>query len=308
MRISTAMQYSSGTRNLMSQQYELQRTQNQLSTGRRILTPSDDPIGALNVLQVQQAKDVNQQYLSNQSAALTALSALESTLGSLGDQLINIRVAATEAQGKAPGSQALGIVAEDLKQRLNSLVDLANTKDVHGNYVFAGYQSGVKPIEFNSFSGQYEYQGDQGRISMQVAPSVRMTVAENGDDLFMRVSNGAGQVLGKSIFQTVQDTIAQLESGTAFDNAAYTANLAEIDTAINHLLNARTSAGSRLNTLDSLKINSEDMDYQHALRLSEIQDLDYVEAISRFSRYQTQLEASQITFKQVTQMSLFKLI
>jgi flagellar hook-associated protein 3 FlgL len=308
MRISTAMQFSSGTRNLLSQQYELQRTQDQLSSGRRMLAPSDDPIAALNALEVQQAKGVNEQYLSNQSASLTALSALESTLGSLGDQLINIRVAAAEAQGKAPGSQQLGIVAEDLKQRLNSLVDLANTKDVQGNYVFSGFQAGVKPFELNNVSGQYEYRGDQGQVSIQIAPSLNMVVAENGDDLFMRVRDGQGQALGKSVFQTVQDAITQLESGAAFDNAAYATNLSEIDSAINHLLNARTSAGSRLNTLESVQINSEDMDYQHSVRLSELQDLDYTEAISRFARYQTQLEASQITFKQVTQLSLFNLL
>ena len=308
MRISTAMQFSNGTRSILSQQYELQRTQDQLSSGRRMLSPSDDPIAALNALEVLQAKGVNEQYLANQSTSLSALTALESTLGSLGDQLVNIRVSATEAQGKAPGAMQLNIVAEDLKQRLNSIVDMANTKDAQGNYVFSGFQAGVKPIELDAGSGQYEYQGDQGQVSIQVAPSINMVVAENGDDLFMRVRDAQGQVLGKSVFQTVQDTITQLESGAAFDNTAFATNLAEIDAAINHLLNARTSVGARLNTLESLQINSEDMDYQHSVRLSELQDLDYTEAISRFARYQTQLEATQITFKQVTQLSLFNLL
>jgi len=308
MRISTAMQFSNGTRNLLSQQYELQRTQDQLSSGRRMLSPSDDPIAALNALEVQQAKGVNEQYLTNQSTSLSALIALESTLGSLGDQLINIRVSATEAQNGAPGSQQLGIVAEDIRQRLNSLVDLGNTRDAQGNYVFSGFQAGVKPFELNTGSGQYEYRGDQGQVSIQVASSISMVVAQNGDDLFMRVGNGQGQPLGKSVFQTVQDTITQLESGAAFDSTAFATNLAEIDAAINHLINARTSVGARLNTLDSLQSNSKDMDYLHSVRLSELQDLDYTEAISRFARYQTQLEATQITFKQVTQLSLFNLL
>jgi flagellar hook-associated protein 3 FlgL len=308
MRISTAMQFSSGTRSLLNQQYELQRTQDQLSSGRRMLAPSDDPIAALNALEVQQAKGVNEQYLSNQSASFSTLIALEATLGTLGDELINIRVGATQAEGMKPGSQELGMVAEDIRQRLNSMVDLANSKDAQGNYVFSGFQSGVKPFEYDTASGQYEYRGDQGQVSIQVASSISMVVAENGDDLFMRVSNDQGLPLGKSVFQTVQDTIALLESGAAFNSTALGTNLAEIDAAINHLINARTSVGARLNTLESLQTNSGDMDFQYSVRLSELQDLDYTEAISRFARYQTQLEASQITFKQVTQLSLFNLL
>ncbi len=307
MRISTSMQFASGTRNLLNQQYELQRTQDQLSSGRRMLSPSDDPIAALNALEVRQAKGVNEQYLTNQSTALSALSSLESTLGSLGDQLINIRVAATEAQGKPAGSQQLSAISEDLRQRLSSLVDLANTKDSQGNYVFSGFQSGVKPIALDAVSGQYTYLGDQGNVSIQVSPSINMAVSENGDELFMRVTDAQGQPLGKSVFDTVQDTIDTLGSAT-FNSTTLATNLAEIDSAINQLINARTSVGARLNTLESVQINAKDMDYQHSVRLSELEDLDYTEAISRFARYQTQLEASQITFKQVTQLSLFNLL
>lgn len=307
MRISTTMQFNSGTRNILNQQYELQRTQNQLSTGRRMLAPSDDPIAALNALQVEQAKGVNTQFMANQETARAALSALESTLGSLGEQMTAIRTALLAAGNGTYDASQRGMIAQELSQRLNTLVDMANTQDANGNYVFSGFQAKQRPIEFDSGSNQYMYRGDQGQISLQVAPSISMVIQENGEDLFMRLRDTQGNLNPSNVFQSVRDAMDALNSPT-FSAASLSTHLGNVDAAIDNLLLARTSAGARLNSLDSLKANSEDLDFLHSSRLSDLQDIDYAEAISRFTRYQTQLEATQISFKQVTQLSLFNLI
>jgi len=307
MRISTSMQFNSGTRNILSLQYELQRAQNQLSTGRRMLSPADDPVAALNVLQVEQSKGVNEQFLANQEAARASLSALEVTLGSLGDQLVDIRTALLSAGNGGYDTSQRAMIAQELEQRLMTLVDQANAKDALGNYVFSGFQSAIKPFEFDAGLGQYVYQGDQGQVSLQVAPSVNMVIQENGSDIFMRVRDGQGSLSPNNVFQSISNAIDELKS-SAFSVSALSSSLAGVDAAIDHLLLAHTSAGARLNSLDSLTINGKDLELLHEARLSELQGLDYAEAISRFSRYQTQLEASQITFKQVTQLSLFNLL
>lgn len=307
MRVSTAMQYSTGVRNILGQQYELQRTQNQLSTGRRMLSPADDPIGALDALQVTQAKNVNEQYLANQQTARSRLSALESTLGTLGDQLVDIRTALVAAGNGTYDPSQRAMIAQELAGRLESIVGIANTRDASGNYVFSGFQATVRPFEFDDSDNTYAYRGDQGQVSIPVAPSINMVVEENGDELFMRVRNAQGQLTGKSIFQSVQDAITILGAPN-FDASALSPALGEMDAAIDHLLLARTSAGTRLNSLDNLTNNGKDQDFLHDTRLSELQDLDYAEAISRFSRHQVQLEATQMTFKQVSQLSLFNLL
>lgn len=306
IRVSTAMQYNMGTRNIQNQQYELQRVQNQLSTGKRMLVPADDPIAAMSVVQVGQAQAVNQQYLDNQEAARTSLSMLESSLGSFGDQLLSIRTSLVAAGNPTYDPSQREMVVKELEQRLQSLVDMANTQDAEGNYVFAGFQSDQRPFQYDAAANQYVYQGDQGQVSLQVSPSIKMAIKENGSDVFMRVRDEQGN-LSTNVFQSVRDAIDELKSPT-FSTTALSANLKQVDSAMDHLSMARASVGARLNGLESLTTTGEAMDLQHATQLSNLQDLDYAEAISRFSRFQTQLQATQISFKQVNDLSLFNLL
>lgn len=97
MRISTSMIFDAGRTAMQRQTEDIVRTQQQLSTGRRILTPSDDPIASARALEVSQTKSVNEQLQTNQGYAKDALASLESNLGSINDILTYIRTRAVEA-------------------------------------------------------------------------------------------------------------------------------------------------------------------------------------------------------------------
>ncbi len=321
MRIGTALQFNTGIRNIQNQQSELYRAQTQLSSGKRMLSPSDDPLAAMEAMQVEQAKGVNAQFQANQDTAKSKLATLESTLGNLGDNLSAIRTAMIAAGNAAYNDSDRESVAQELSQRLDALVDLANTRDSNGNYVFSGFQSSVKPFEqvFNPLTNrdEYTYRGDQGQVSLQVAPSVNMAIGENGDDVFMRVRDAAGNPGGKDVFVAIQDVIQNLRGQNPpsvtnptgkFSAEDLTNSIGNIDAAMDNILLKRTDIGARLNTLDNLSNSAGDFEYIYTARLSQLQDVDYAEAISRFSRYQMQLEATQITFRQASQMSLFSLI
>ena len=321
MRIGTALQFHTGIRNIQNQQSELYRAQTQLSSGKRMLSPSDDPLAAMEAMQVEQAKGVNAQFQANQDTAKSKLATLESTLGNLGDNLSAIRTAMIAAGNAAYNDSDRESVAQELSQRLDALVDLANTRDSNGNYVFSGFQSSVKPFEqvFNPLTNrdEYTYRGDQGQVSLQVAPSVNMAIGENGDDVFMRVRDAAGNPGGKDVFVAIQDVIQNLRGQNPpsvtnptgkFSAEDLTNSIGNIDAAMDNILLKRTDIGARLNTLDNLSNSAGDFEYIYTARLSQLQDVDYAEAISRFSRYQMQLEATQITFRQASQMSLFSLI
>ncbi|MDX9943414.1 MAG: flagellar hook-associated protein FlgL [Azonexus sp.] len=321
MRIGTALQFNTGIRNIQNQQSELYRAQTQLSSGKRMLSPSDDPLAAMEAMQVEQAKGVNAQFQANQDTAKSKLATLESTLGNLGDNLSAIRTAMIAAGNAAYNDSDRESVAQELSQRLDALVDLANTRDSNGNYVFSGFQSSVKPFEqvFNPLTNrdEYTYRGDQGQVSLQVAPSVNMAIGENGDDIFMRVRDAAGNPGGKDVFVAIQDVIQNLRGQNPpsvtnptgkFSAEDLTNSIGNIDAAMDNILLKRTDIGARLNTLDNLSNSAGDFEYIYTARLSQLQDVDYAEAISRFSRYQMQLEATQITFRQASQMSLFSLI
>jgi flagellar hook-associated protein 3 FlgL len=137
-----------------------------------------------------------------------------------------------------------------------------------------------------------------------------MAVSESGQDVFMQVRDAQGNITGQSMFDTIKNLIDIVDpaSGMNFTVAELETVRAGVKSTIDHVANTRASLGARLNALDGLTTTAKDIDYLYSVRLSELQDLDFTEAISRFSRYQTQLEATQLTFKQTSQLSLFNIL
>lgn len=319
MRVSTSMIFNSGMSGLLDRQADLYRIQNQLSSGRKILSPEDDPIGASEALEVTQSKGVTEQYLDNQAAAISKLGYADSALESVGNELLSIYERAVQAGNSSYSPQQRGMIAEELKRRMESLVGLANTQDGTGQYVFAGYQTASKPFEVNTAAAAatahdlgpntyVSYNGDAGRPALQVSGSKTMETSENGLDVFMLAKDPAGNVIGRSVFDGVQNMIDILDGTRPFTTADYDQAVGDISASVSHVSTVRASVGARLNALDALASSAEDVNYLYDVRLSELQDLDYTEAISEYSRYQVQLEAAQLTFKQISQMSLFNIL
>lgn len=314
MRVTTSMIFNSGTRGMQARQSDLYKLQNQMDTGRRILSPEDDPIGASEVLQVSQSKSLNTQFLDNQSNAQSQLVFLESTLGSVTDGLSRISELAAGAASPTQGS----MVVAELKGQLTNLLDLANTQDGTGQYIFAGYKSTTKPFQaiaqganpptYSLGQTYVNYMGDAGNPSLQVTASSDMSVNENGLDVFMQVKDASGNVTGKSLFDTLQNMINILDGSSAYSAAGLTAARDEISSAVSHISTIRASVGGRQNSLDTLTAGGGDAGYLYDARLSELQDLDYVAAVSQYSNVKMQLEAAQLTFKQTSQLSLFNIL
>ena len=114
------------------------------------------------------------------------------------------------------------MIAEELKRRMESLVGLANTQDGTGQYIFAGYQTAGKPFEINTAAAAatahdlgpntyVSYNGDAGRPALQVSGSKTMETSENGLDVFMQAKDPAGNVIGRSVFDGVQNMIDILD-------------------------------------------------------------------------------------------------
>lgn len=306
MRISTSMLFGTGTKGLQSLQSDLYKLQNQMSTGRRVLTPSDDPISAWEALQVSQSKSVNKQYLDNQGDAKAKLAYMEGNMSSVSDALIRVRELSAGAVNTTAEQRAL--LVPELKGILDNVLTLANAKDGTGNYIYSGNKSATTPFALTSTGATYA--GDQGQQALRVSASNVMTLGHNGFEVFMQVRDGQGSPAGGGIFDALQGVINILDpsSGVPFSEAALTQFNDQIDNSIGHMANMIASVGTRLNTLDALSDANSDSALLYEMRLSDLQDLDYTAAISDFSRIQTQLEAAQITFKQTSQLSLFNIL
>lgn len=319
MRVSTSMIFTSGKQGIQDRQFDLYKTQNQLSTGRRVLTPADDPIAASEALKVEQSRGVTTQMLDNQNTALSTLTFLEGTLGSVNNELDAIFARASDAGNTTYSASDRGMLAAELKKRMQNLVSLANTQDGTGLYVFAGFKSTTQPFQNNVGATQpyalgggtlVSYNGDAGQQSLLVSQSSEMTISENGLDVFMRVKDASGNVTGRSMFDSLQNMIDILDptSGVPYTAAAYNQAIGDLRSDISHVANVRATVGARQNSLETLIEGSKDRNLQYTQRLSDLQDLDYTEAISRFANYKMQLEAAQTTFKEISQLSLFNIL
>ena len=305
MRISTMQIYNGGTAGIQNLQSDLYSAQNQVNTMRRIVTPKDDPIGAAQALMVTQAGAVNELYLKNQGAADSKLSALDSTLQGINEELVNIYEKSIAAGNGAYSDSDRKAIAAELAERLDSLVSLANTQDGNGRYVFAGFQSTTTP-----FSGSpVTYAGDDGQQKLQVTASQFVTTNLSGNDVFVNVVDANGVSTGQSMFQSVQDMITFLNTpGGSAGSPAYTDALKNISASIDNVLRNQATVGARQSSLESMSNTAEDRKVQYAQQLSAIEDLDYAKAITEISQKKLQLEATQATFAKTAQLSLFSYI
>lgn len=185
MRISTNTIFESGASRLSELQVALNRTQQQISANRRVLTPSDDPIASARALEVTQSQSMNAQYATNRGYATDSLNLEESVLASVTRLIQDVQTQVVEAGNAAYDDVQRKYIATDLRGRLEELIGLANTRDSEGNYLFSGFQTSTQP--FNTTATGAQYMGDQGQRNLQVGSVRQMSISDSGDSVFSRI-------------------------------------------------------------------------------------------------------------------------
>lgn len=187
MRISTLQAFNNGVSGLQRNYANATRTQEQISTGNRILTPADDPVASVRLLQLEQQQSVLGQYNANLTAAKNSLTQEEVTLNSANTILQRVRELAVQAGNGALSSEDRKSIAAELREREDELLSLMNTRNARGEYLFSGFQGKTPP--FALVNGQYEYKGDEGQRKLQVASSLDIPISDNGKFIFENVTN-----------------------------------------------------------------------------------------------------------------------
>lgn len=217
MRISTNTIYDMGVAGMQQQTSDLIRTQQQVSSGRRILSPSDDPVASARVLEVTQSQSLNVQYDTNMGSATSSLGLEESILGSVGDLIQDVRTSTIQAANATLSDRDRASIAMELRGRYQELLGLANSTDGNGQYMFSGYKGVTKPFVETSL-GNVTYQGDQGQRLIQISPSRQMAVSDSGASVFQQIKNGNG---------TIVSAAAVANTGSGVIDPATVTNLAD---------------------------------------------------------------------------------
>jgi len=190
MRISTGQIYQRGVDAMLEQQTQLSQSQTQLGTGKRVVVPSDDPMASVQILDLQKGIDVSKRFQDNIGSARSTLNMEETSVKNAIDLLQRVRELTIQANnGVLDDQQRRGIAAE-VNEHLASMLNIANTQDSNGDYLFAGFSAGAKP--FTQTNAGFNYAGDQGQRLLQIGPTRQIAVSDSGTDVFQSIRNGNG--------------------------------------------------------------------------------------------------------------------
>ena len=300
MRIATSQITDNAVTAMQDLQTQLARTQQQLSTGKRVLTPADDPSAAASILSLNQSASLTEQYLRNSNVAQTRLSLEDTTLSGASDVLQRVRELAVQANNGTMSASDRRAIAAEVSQLAKQLLGLGNTTDASGDYLFAGFKSTTQPFTDNG-TGSIVYNGDQGTRLLQIGPQRQIEVGDSGASVFMNIPASSGGV--QSAFDTLNKFVSDLNANTPSQSS-----ITDIDAAVKNLLTVRAKVGARLNAIDSQNSINNSYLTQTKSALAKVQDLDYASAISSFNQQNLALQAAQNSYTKVQGLSLFNYI
>jgi flagellar hook-associated protein 3 FlgL len=222
MRVSTFGSFQKGLDLMQSLQSMVDRTQRQISSGNRILTPSDDPIAASRTLALRESLSRIDQFERNSDIAKIQLQDEEVTLQSVNDVLQRVRELSLQANNATQSDETRSLIAAELKQHLNQLVQLANQQDGRGRYLFAGNREETTPVTVGA--GGYVYNGDDGQREAQIGESRRIATGDSGADVFFRIRAGNGEFVATPLAGNTGTgvvTTSSVVDPTSWDRSQY---------------------------------------------------------------------------------------
>ncbi len=314
MRISTQMMYDQNMRGITNSQTKWMDYGLQMSTGQRVNKPSDDPIAASQAVVVSQAQQQNEQYKTARTFATQKVSLEENVLSQV---TTAVTAAHTSLVGAANGTLSdddRASMATELQGVRDQLLNLANSTDGNGRYIFGGYKTDTPP-----FNAAGAYNGGNVAISQQVDASRSMVIAHTGNQVFNSITSNAipepdGSTSQTNVFSMLDDAIAALKVPVSGDEAAQAVSQAALDKAnrgltnsLNNVSTVRAQLGTQLQELTNLDELGDDRSLSLKTQMSDLVDVDWNSVISSYTMQQTALQASYKTFSDMQGMSLFQL-
>ncbi len=192
MRISTSQFINQATSVIQERFVKLNDLQQQISSGKRILTPADDPAASARVLELTNSINATNQFQENGSIATSRLEQEDGVMDSVGKTLQRVRELVLQGKNASIGAQDRKFIASEVRQRLDELVGLANTRGSNGDYIFAGSLSRTQAFSVDAVSGTVSYNGDQTARQLQISADRKVADGNHGAEVFETIRNGNG--------------------------------------------------------------------------------------------------------------------
>lgn len=190
MRISSKAFEMQWLTDIYRRQAELARVQKQVTSGRRVASAGDDPAGAAQMVTLQTGIGRLQEYAANADTARRRLTLEENALEQLGNVLDRVRELVVQAGGGNQTDADRAAIANEVRELLRGLIDIANSQDGEGRYLFAGNRVLSQP--FSVVDGKVVYNGDDGVRAQRISDGRTVLEGDPGSEVFMAIRNGNG--------------------------------------------------------------------------------------------------------------------
>ncbi|MEG7585487.1 flagellar hook-associated protein FlgL [Citrobacter braakii] len=309
MRVSTQQSYVSMTQSFNDLSSDLSHVVTQMATGKSILLPSDDPIAATRITQLNRQQSALDQYQTNIDSASAGMSQQESILDGVNNDLLAIRDDLLEAANGTNTAESLSSLGQDIQSMTEAMVSALNYQDEDGHYVFGGTVNDQPPIvavdeDGDGVTDSYTYQGNDDHRQTTVSNGVEVDTNVAVSDFFgdsLDVLNTLTSLSKELQDPSVDPADPQVQSD--IQNAIDTEDVAS------DALNASIATiGETQNTMTMLSSAQTDITTSNDQLISQLSDLDYGPASITFTGLEMAMEATLKTYSKVSELNLFSVI
>ena len=278
MRVTTTTMLNTFMRNLSRNNDRMERIQQQLTTGKRLSRPSDDPPAVGRALAYRGSVAAGDQYLRTMDQSLAWLNSSDTTLDSIGQLMHRARELAVQGANDTAAASQRDALAQEVDEILEQMIVFGNAS-LRGQRLFAGLATDADPFApVGSPIASVTWSGDSGDMLREFDVGTTMAINVTGDR-FM-----------PEIFDALIDLRDDLLAGSTTEVGG--ADLQALDDAFDGLLSVRAEVGARMNRLESARERQELLQVRVTELLSSVEDVDMVEAISQAALQETVYRAA----------------
>ena len=221
MRISSNQIFNIANNSIAEANQALIRTQEQMSTGQRVLNPSDDPVASTKIMSITKDLADITQFQRNIEAARNNLVLEESILNGVNNIIVRMQELAIQAGNTATMSDnEYRSLASEVDARLDELQNLMNTQNANGDYIFGGFKSTQEPFVGDVLSG-FRYLGDEGQKFIRVANNTTVAASDSGKAIFVDIDSARNTINTQASPSNRADPPATISVGQVIDQTAY---------------------------------------------------------------------------------------
>jgi flagellar hook-associated protein 3 FlgL len=306
MQIGTAFLFDRASRQMTGLSASAARLQVEIATGKRIQTPSDDPVAAGRVARLERLDADDSRYLDNLKLATSILGQSDRALESVETQLQRASELAIAAANETLNDGNRAAIAAELRAIVDDLFRLANSTDIRGAPLFGGSAGAAFA---RAADGSIQFVGTGEASPIPIGESATVIVNDNGQRLFGNLPAGAGTT---DVFAVVADLAAAIEPGGSPDpatrQASVQASIAGIAAASSQIVTGRASIGARAARIEIETERLTRARSENEIERGSLEGVNVEAAITELQKTMVTLQAAQASFARLTQLSVFDYI